>query len=68
MNLINEIRKEVQTLLDSNISAYQIEKATNVSRAKIGRLRNKKNKVDDLSLATIEKLYNYQMGVEEDES
>lgn len=64
MNAINQVRITIQSLLDSDISAYQIEKSTDVSRAKIGRLRNEKNKVDDLSLATIEKLYNYQKELE----
>lgn len=65
MNGINDVKKTVQLLLESDITSYQIEKDTGVSRAKLGRLRNHKNKIDDLSLSTIEKLYNYQKQLED---
>ncbi|MDU0450754.1 hypothetical protein BUY00_11175 [Staphylococcus chromogenes] len=58
------IQKSILKLLYSNITSYQIEKETGVSRAKIGRLRNEKNKVSDLTLTTAEKLYLYQKKLE----
>lgn len=58
------VKHTIKSLLESNVTSYKIEKATGVSRAKIGRLRNGKNKIDDLTLDTAEKLYNYQMGLD----
>ena len=59
MNAINEIYQTIQKLLDSEITAYQIEKDTGISRAKIGRLKNGKNDLNNLSLETASKLYEY---------
>lgn len=58
------IQESILKLLNSNITSYQIEKETGVSRTKIGRLRNEKNKVNDLTLTTAEKLYLYQKKLE----
>lgn len=59
MNAITEIYQTIEHLLDSEITAYQIEKDTGISRAKIGRLKNGKNNLDNLSLETAGKLYEY---------
>ncbi|MBO1213754.1 helix-turn-helix domain-containing protein [Staphylococcus nepalensis] len=59
MNAITEIYQTIEHLLDSKITAYQIEKDTGISRAKIGRLKNGKNNLDNLSLETAGKLYEY---------
>ncbi len=64
MNTFYMIQESILKLLNSNITSYQIEKETGVSRAKIGRLRNEKNKVSDLTLTTAEKLYLYQKKLE----
>lgn len=64
MNEVMNVKHTIKNLLESGVTAYQIEKETSVSRAKIGRLRNGKNKIDDLTLETVEKLYNYQKGLE----
>ncbi|MDT0672874.1 hypothetical protein [Staphylococcus chromogenes] len=64
MNEMMNVKHTIKSLLESNVTSYQIEKATGVSRAKIGRLRNGKNKIDDLTLDTAEKLYNYQKGLD----
>lgn len=64
MNEVMNVKHTIKNLLESGVTSYQIEKETSVSRAKIGRLRNGKNKIDDLTLETIEKLYNYQKGLE----
>ncbi|MDN5613218.1 MAG: trp operon repressor [Staphylococcus equorum] len=59
MNAIDEIYQTIKLLLESEITAYQIEKKTGVSRAKIGRLKDGKNELSNLSLGTTEKLYEY---------
>lgn len=59
MNAINEVYEVIQKLLDSEITAYQIEKDTGISRAKIGRLKNGKNDLKNSSLETAGKLYEY---------
>lgn len=59
MNAINEVYDTIQKLLESDKTAYQIEKETGVSRAKIGRLKNGKNNIDNLSLASAKVLYEY---------
>lgn len=61
MNAINEVYDTIQKLLESDKTAYQIEKKTGVSRAKIGRLKNGKNNIDNLSLASAKVLYEYAM-------
>ncbi|MDJ1154518.1 DNA-binding protein [Macrococcus caseolyticus] len=53
------MRKEIQSLLDSNISANQIERDTKVSKAVISKLRNKQRNLDDITLKTAETLYKY---------
>ncbi len=65
MDNFKKVYDSVQYLIkNESITSYKIEKATGVSRAKIGRLRNGKNKIDDLTLDTAKKLYNYQKGLE----
>lgn len=53
------MRKEIQSLLDSDISANQIERETKVSKAIISKLRNKQRNLDDITLKTAETLYKY---------
>ncbi len=65
MDSFRKVYESIQYLIkNKSITSYKIEKETGVSRAKIGRLRNGKNKIDDLTLDTAEKLYNYQKGLE----
>lgn len=65
MDNFKKVYDSVQYLIkNESITSYKIEKATGVSRAKIGRLRNGKNKIGDLTLDTAEKLYNYQKGLD----
>ncbi|MBF7029746.1 Trp family transcriptional regulator [Staphylococcus kloosii] len=59
MNAINEVYQTIKRLLESEITAYQIEKDTGISRAKIGRLKNGKNDLNNLSIETAGKLYEY---------
>lgn len=65
MDSFRKVYESIQYLIkNESITSYKIEKETGVSRAKIGRLRNGKNKIDDLTLDTAKKLYNYQKGLE----
>ncbi|GAB0225907.1 hypothetical protein JPSP7_07440 [Staphylococcus pseudintermedius] len=65
MDSFRKVYESIQYLIkNESITSYKIEKETGVSRAKIGRLRNGKNKIDDLTLDTAEKLYNYQKRLE----
>lgn len=59
MDAIKEIYRTIKRLLESEITAYQIEKDTGISRAKIGRLKNGKNDLNNLTLETAGKLYEY---------
>lgn len=59
MNAINEVYTQINLLLKSDITAYQIEKGTGLSRSKIGRLKNGENSIDNLSLSSAKVLYEY---------
>lgn len=65
MNNLSEIKNTIQKLLDDkSISNYRIQKDTGVSYGNISELRNKKRQLKNLTLETVEKLYNYQKGIE----
>lgn len=65
MNNLSEIKNTIQKLLnDKSISNYRIQKDTGVSYGNISELRNKKRQLKNLTLETVEKLYNYQKGIE----
>lgn len=65
MNNLSEIKNTIQKLLDDkSISNYRIQKETGVSYGNISELRNKKRQLKNLTLETVEKLYNYQKGIE----
>jgi transcriptional regulator with XRE-family HTH domain len=53
------MKKEIQKLMDSNISSYKIGKETGVSNSIIQRLRNGDRAVGNLTLDTAEKIYGY---------
>ncbi|MDO5375985.1 hypothetical protein [Staphylococcus rostri] len=61
---MSELRKEIEKLLESNISGYKISKETGVSQGRISDLRNGKRSLDGISLGTAEKLYKYQKQLE----
>lgn len=68
MNNLSEIKNTIQKLLDDkSISNYRIQKDTGVSYGNISELRNKKRQLKNLTLETVEKLYNYQKGIEKNE-
>lgn len=53
------MRKEIEKLLQSDITAYRIFKDTGVPYGNIDRLRNGSSSLDNLTLKNAEKLYNY---------
>ncbi|MGS2600424.1 hypothetical protein [Mammaliicoccus sciuri] len=59
MNEIDKVYAMIRLLLASDITAYQIEKGTGLSRSKIGRLKNGENSIDNLSLSSAKLLYEY---------
>lgn len=55
------MRKEIEALLASEKTAYEIAQATGMSPSNITDLRAGKRKVDNITLANAEKLYDYQV-------
>ena len=55
------MRKEIESLLASDKTAYEIAQATGMSPSNITDLRNGKRKLDNVTLANAEKLYDYQI-------
>ena len=66
------MRKEIEKLLASDKTAYEISQATGMSPSNITDLRVGKRKLDNVTLANAEKLYDYKMngstGTDEDEA
>lgn len=58
-NVPQYMRKQVQKLLDSDITANKIQVDTGVDRGIISRLRNDKAKIDNLRFGKMVVLYNY---------
>ena len=55
------MRKEIEKLLASDKTAYEIAQATGMSPSNIADLRNGKRKLDNVTLGNAEKLYDYQI-------
>lgn len=53
------MRKVIENLLNSEITAYEISKQTGVSNSVISRLKSGERTIGKLSLDTAEKLYDY---------
>ncbi|HGO1460022.1 helix-turn-helix domain-containing protein [Staphylococcus aureus] len=65
MNQFKEIYNTIEKLLnDKSISNYRINQDTGISYGGISELRSGKRKVNNLTLETAEKLYNYQKQLE----
>ncbi|WP_432371211.1 hypothetical protein [Staphylococcus chromogenes] len=58
---MSEYKRKIIELIESDITGYQIHKKTGVSQYVISQLRQGKRDVDNLSLNTTEKLYDYQI-------
>lgn len=59
------IQEKIIELIESDITGYKIYKATGVSQYVLSQLRQGKRDVDNLTLNTTEKLYEYQIKIEE---
>ena len=55
------MRKEIESLLASDKTAYEIAQATGMSPSNITDLRIGKRKIDNITLANAEKLHDYQV-------
>ena len=60
MKNLSEYKRKIIELIESDITGYQIHKETGVSQYVISQLRQGKRDVDNLTLNTTEKLYDYQ--------
>ncbi|HHV8920072.1 TPA: hypothetical protein ACURE6_000373 [Staphylococcus aureus] len=56
---MSEYKKQIKKLLDSDITGYKISKETGVSQYVISQVRLGKREIDNLTLKTTEKLYEY---------
>ncbi|HDE9467531.1 TPA: hypothetical protein PD742_002789 [Staphylococcus aureus] len=63
-NQFKEIYNTIEKLLNDKSSNYRINQDTGVSYGGISELRSGKRKVNNLTLETAEKLYNYQKQLE----
>lgn len=62
-----EIKKEVQKLLDSDITGYEIYKKTGVDQSVISKLRNGEREIGNLNVSTAQKLLDlYTKEIEND--
>jgi len=59
------MKETVQKLLDSKISAAEISRQTGVSDAMVKRLRLGSQNLEGVYYSNMEKLYNYQMHIED---
>lgn len=59
VNNLSEYKKMIIELIESDITGYQIHKETGVSQYVISQLRQGKRDIDNLTLNTTEKLYDY---------
>lgn len=55
----------IKKLINSNLSAYEIEQKTGVSRMTITNYRNKKASLDKMHLGSAEKLYKYALTIDD---
>ncbi|CDR26496.1 TPA: hypothetical protein ACSTPQ_000937 [Staphylococcus aureus] len=56
---MSEYKKQIKKLFDSDITGYKISKETGVSQYVISQVRLGKREIDNLTLKTTEKLYEY---------
>lgn len=59
MKKMSEYKKKIIELIESNLTGYEISKKTGVSQYVLLQLRQGKREVDNLTLNTTEKLYEY---------
>lgn len=56
---LSEYKKKIIELIESDITGYKIYKETGISQYVLSQLRQGKREVDNLTLNTTEKLYEY---------
>ncbi|PTK62751.1 hypothetical protein BUZ18_00540 [Staphylococcus haemolyticus] len=56
---MSEYKKKIIELIESDITGYKIYKETGISQYVLSQLRQGKREVDNLTLNTTEKLYEY---------
>ncbi|EOD7943479.1 hypothetical protein ACJRH1_000447 [Staphylococcus aureus] len=56
---MSEYKKKIIELIESNLTGYEISIKTGVSQYVLSQLRQGKREVDNLTLNTTEKLYEY---------
>lgn len=56
---MSEYKMKIIELIESDVTGYQIHKETGVAQYVISQLRQGKREVDNLTLNTTEKLYEY---------
>lgn len=56
---MSEYKQIIKKLIESDITGYHIYKETGVSQTVISTLRNGNRDIDNLTLKTTEKLYEY---------
>ncbi|HDA0891465.1 TPA: hypothetical protein PIT46_001376 [Staphylococcus aureus] len=56
---MSEYKKKIIELIESNLTGYEISKKPGVSQYVLSQLRQGKREVDNLTLNTTEKLYEY---------
>lgn len=58
--MIDKIEKEIQELLNSNITSYRIKKETGIAQQVIDRYRKKESKIENMTLKNAKKLINFK--------
>lgn len=64
MSSASNIKEGIEALLSSDISGYEIEKRTGISRSTIHYLRIGKRDIDNLSWKSAQKLHNLSLSLE----
>ncbi|MGK3149496.1 hypothetical protein VQE80_03520 [Staphylococcus shinii] len=59
---MSEYKQTIKKLIESDLTGYQIYKSTGISQTVISTLRNGNRDIDNLTLKTTEKLYEYAKG------
>ncbi|HDH1977801.1 TPA: hypothetical protein PIS85_002332 [Staphylococcus aureus] len=56
---MSEYKKQIVEVFESEVTGYQISKETGISQNVISSIRNNKRDIDNLTLKTTEKLYEF---------
>lgn len=63
INLFENIFNEINTLLQSDVTSYRIQKDTGVRQQMIDRYRKGQSELKNMTLDVAEKLYNYAISL-----